>query len=39
MIYLKLPTDLLISRVWVCQPFQDEMQIIATAGGGKYNLV
>lgn len=39
MIYLKNPTDLLKISAWLCQPFQDEMQIIATAGRGKYNLV
>lgn len=39
MIYLKNPTDLVKTRSWLCQPFQDEMQIIATAGRGNYILV
>lgn len=39
MFYLKTPTDQLEIRVWLCQPFQVEMQNIATAGRGKHNSV
>lgn len=41
MFYLKKCTDLKI-KVFLCQPLQDEMQIIlitAAVGRGKYNLV
>lgn len=42
MLYLKNPTDFLKIKALLCQPFQEEMQIIliiATVGRGKYNLV